>query len=79
MRSIPPTEAALFSRVSDLHACEESRIASLPSTALCLVGLGQLELDAVDAVDTVNKQDQDEDERDLSIVSKTKRQTKDKA
>ena len=36
----------------------------MPSAAL-VIGARELDLYAVDAVDTVNEQDQDEDERDL--------------
>jgi hypothetical protein len=42
---------------------------SLPSGTALLLRHGELELHPVDAVDTVNEQDEDEDERDLPCVS----------
>lgn len=35
---------------------------------LLLVGLGKLDLDAVDAVHTIDEEDQDEDERNLHPI-----------
>jgi hypothetical protein len=39
----------------------------MPSAAL-VIGTRELDLYAVDAVDTVNEQDQDEDKRDLDVL-----------
>ena len=36
--------------------------------SLILVGLGELDLDSVDAVYAVDEEDQDEDERDLHAI-----------
>lgn len=47
-----------------LYSCLIGQM-SLPSSVLVLAGLGQLNLDAVHAVDTVNEQDQYKDECDL--------------
>ena len=72
MRSIPPTAAVLNEHVSKLHLrlAEEvgRRWGSLPAASVVLVGRGKLELDAVDAVDTVHEQDQDEDKGDLVVL-----------
>jgi hypothetical protein len=68
MRSIPPTAAALIEQVSKLDSRVEERCRSLPAAIVGVVGLGQLELDAVDAVDTVNEQDQDEHKGDLVVL-----------
>jgi hypothetical protein len=68
MRSIPPTAAALIEQVSKVRSRLEEWYRSLPASIVGVVGLGQLELDAVDAVDTVNEQDQDEHKGDLVVL-----------
>jgi hypothetical protein len=42
---------------------------SIPSRTTLLLGRSKLDLDPVDAVDTVNEQDEDEDKCDLQYVS----------
>jgi hypothetical protein len=46
----------------------EERYQNLPAAIVGVVGLGELELHAVDAVDTVNEQDQDEHKGDLEVL-----------
>jgi hypothetical protein len=68
IRSIPPTAAALVEQVSRVHSMREEWCRSLPASIVGVVGLGQLDLDAVNAVDTVNEQDQDEHKGDLEVL-----------
>jgi hypothetical protein len=68
MRSIPPTAAALIKQVSKMDSRLEEGYQNLPAAIVGVVGLGELELHAVDAVDTVNEQDQDEHKGDLEVL-----------
>src|SRR4051812_1648063 len=69
MRSLPATALCFWS-----VECfgDFSRRVSVPSRTALLLGHGKLDLHPVDAVDTVNEQDEDEDECDLQHVSTRK-------
>ena len=69
MRSLPPKTAALC-QVLFLAILKggQGEVENLPALSLALASGGELELDTIDTVDTVKKEDEDEDECDLHAI-----------